>query len=323
MKQSMRSQDKKQTNSSQKSDKSYRSGATISKVGAPGRHKIREEDSHNVSVNDSKMETLRKSERKETIDNKEEEEQREIAIIDKLINAKSKEINMFKNLIDNVNIESKLFDLIDASSTKMGLKNITSPREENETHRLIDVKEYAKLKKDNQELIKQKETINFQYNELVKANNKIVGELNSLTSLGEAQKKNKKESEFKIKETIKTTAIMKEANEKLKNVLLTEKTEKDNIFRALLSSITRSDEALGKEFKNIYTSFNNQDFLFKKNEEEDKIESLMGKIKFMEKEVSEKKFELNGLKKFLIGDQNKNNKIVIRTVVKKSSLIKN
>jgi len=116
---------------------------------------------------------------------------------------------------------------------------------------------------------------------------------------------------------------MKEANEKLKNVLLTEKTEKDNIFRALLSSITRSDEALGKEFKNIYTSFNNQDFLFKKNEEEDKIESLMGKIKFMEKEVSEKKFELNGLKKFLIGDQNKNNKIVIRTVVKKSSLIKN
>ena len=44
----------------------------------------------------------------------------------------------------------------------------------------------------------------------------------------------------------------------------------------------------------------------------------MGKIKFAEKEISEKKFELNGLKKFLIGDNK--SKIQIRSIPKKKTI---
>ena len=320
----MHNNEKKKTSSSKNSEKSIKSIAALSKDGG-GRNKIKEEVSLNDSLaNDSKMDTLRKSgEAKIATDNKEEEDLlREKMILDKLISAKSKELTLFSSLIPTANIESHLFEIIDRASTNIGLKNITSPREENETHKLIDTKEYAKLKKDNEELIKQKDLINFQYNELVKANNKVVGELNFLTSLAEGQERNKRESINKIKEFSKVNMIMKEANEKFKGILLTEKTEKDNIFRAIVSSISRSDEALGKEFKNIYSSFNNQDFLFRKNEEEDKIENLMGKIKFMEKEVSEKRFELNGLKKFLIGGDNRN-KIQIRAITKKKTIKNN
>jgi len=277
----------------------------------------------NASNRESKLETLQKSgEQHKKTDKTEEEHIRDLKIIDKILNVKTKDAAVFNNLINDVNIENKLVDIIDKTTTKMGVKNITSPREESETHKLIDSREYQKLIKDNQELKKQRDVINFQYNELVKENFKVEGELNFLKSMAESQEKNKKDGLNKIKEANKTNAIMKDANKKLQSVLLIESTEKDNIFRAILSSITRSDDLLGKEFKNMYTSFNNQDFLFKANDEEDKIENLMGKIKAKEKEISEKKFELNGLKKFLIGDNHKNKTKLNAVIKKRTSIIK-
>lgn len=212
---------------------------------------------------------------------------------------------MLKDMIENANIDTKVLNLIDETLELFNMEENGNAKQERERYELIEKENLESIKKANEQLKTEKVKLTETFNELVGKFNRTTGELNYLSQSYhhlEKLKDNNINQIYTLEENVKEVAI---SNQKLRDMMRKEKTEKDNILRALVTFSRKYDTALPDGLKEICDSFNDE-FYTKTADfsQMDKVEVLKVKLEKCEKELLMKKEERQKLKMMVYGNQN-------------------
>jgi hypothetical protein len=242
------------------------------------------------------------------------EEIRMNKFVDKIIKANGEKIEKsYKFGLENISIgeentEKNFFTKltqINNNLTDTG-KKITSHKEENEMYELVQKNVLDDLRKENDKLSSEVKKIMDDMKDVTTMLTKTMGENNFLKEVSDNQEKLKSENDKKVVHLNDEIIHSKVLNSDLKTILTREKLEKDNLFRALINYTRNFDPNLANEFQSLFQAFNNQYFLAKyKPTSESDIEQFLGRINILEKEILYKTKEINGIKKLLFGEKEK------------------
>ena len=203
-------------------------------------------------------------------------------------------IGSIKDIVEN--LSDRLLYLIDESLDMLNNKNIV--KNESENFELVETHTIEKMKMDNAELKKNNNEKAAQYNDLLKKHKENTENYNSLI---DKLKEMDEKKDDNINKSAASSDQLKELElnyQKLNDMISKENTEKENIFRSLVLITKKNNLNLKGDLKNIYNTFNNNEFMNKyKTFDEGKISYLKEKHSVLEQDYEAKKAELDMIKK--------------------------
>jgi len=228
----------------------------------------------------------------------------------KLFNNKNNEKSVFgdsfdagkqslKDIIENVNKESKIFKFIDETIDFLNGDKVflSNAKEEKDKYEMIEKNKYQKMKENNLELKQKKIQLTEEYNNLVKHINQVSKGIIGLKKTFSGQEKYKEEIKNKIYYQDNELKELNIINEKIHEMVLDNRMKKNNIVRALVKVSKKHHEKIPKTKKKLFEGIYNknlEDFVKLKNI--DKINSLKEKIFVLEEEVKIKNKECENVK---------------------------
>lgn len=245
--------------------------------------------------------------------------------IDPIENYNNKVNNLLDKLISNLGNDQN--NLLDKKSENFAKKlknsyksfkkfNITSPREENLEVVLVENKFIQNLKNENKSLEKEIMEKKKKFENRKIDAMKTIGENNFLKQMSENQEKLKIENiklvdnlNLEIKQTEKFINSQK-------SILAKEKIDKDNLFRIILSKLKQNK--LDQEFLQFFNTLSNKNFIIS-NLGENSIESSLGKISKLEKQLNVLNFEINKLEKLNVIEKKLKKQETLQSLKSKTS----
>jgi hypothetical protein len=190
-----------------------------------------------------------------------------------------------KEMIENSNVEQKMFNLIDDTLELFNQKT-SNKKEEKERFELIEKTEYEKMKTDNEVFRSTNKKLKEEIKIINKTYEKADAELNALSRIYndvETQKTNDITKIYSDERALKDILLY---NSKLSDMIGKERVQKDNIFRALIEFIKKYNKKIPNEMKEIYNKFNNEHFSkAARIDSDEKIIKLKDKMKELENEL--------------------------------------
>jgi len=205
-------------------------------------------------------------------------------------------IGSIKDIVEN--LSDRLLSLIDESLDMLNNKNIVKNTSDN--FELVEKDTVENMKKDNSELKKTNNEKASAYNDLLKKHKENTDQYNSLIDKYREMEEKRDNNKNNIAALSDKQKDLELVNQKLNDMISKENTEKENIFRSLVLVTKKYNVNLKGDLKNIYNTFNNNEFMNKyKTFDEGKVSYLKEKISSMELELENKKMEFETMKKKL------------------------
>jgi len=198
-------------------------------------------------------------------------------------------------------VESKIFNVIEESTEMLTNKNYFEKESTGEQYELVEKEILRKFELDNEELKILKNTHGEKYNQLVGKHSIAVADLKKLKSKFKGEEKMQEEDINKIFELEQANTEIIIYNQKLRDMLSKELSEKENIYKAIVAFQKKFEGSINKDIKKTLKGFTHEMFLpmDKKKEDEEKIKDLTAKLRKLEKESKNLDVDIEGIKKTL------------------------
>ena len=177
----------------------------------------------------------------------------------------------------------------------------SSPREEGEKCQLVEKTIVDKCRQEKDKYIKAVNKLTNEMNDLKHKLSKAKGENNFVKQAAEYQNRLKSDN---AKQIIHMQTMLEECklqNKIYKEELTRSKIQKDALMNALTTYISKYDETMAEELKNLVGIYNNQYYkVTNMGTDERYIDDLFSKMKVLERKIFSKNKEIKDLEQYLV-----------------------
>lgn len=240
---------------------------------------------------------------------KENAEKKSNIIIDKICTSFGSDVVLLRKFGRNIYLENEkneynINKVIDSYTRNIENDNFAASEISSLNYELVEKSILDKLKKENNELFNEINSLEEKINEIKKFNFKIVSEENFLRhSIKEIDKKSNqlKPKSNNINEELQNKKFL---GNQLKTVLSNEKIKMNNLNQVIKTLLREINPEICDEFDELVKRYGNSEFVDKKKylNDNNTVEELLGKINKLEKE----KFEKETTYKIIMKNKNEN-----------------